>query len=348
MEISSGVIAGIYSYIHTAVLQLLPSFGYATALSIFLALLIFAIIIAIIITAFALIFGWVERKAIARMQSRRGPTYVGKYGLLQNIADLIKLMAKENIIPDNADKPIFLSMLPLLTAIFILMLFLIPFTKTFIGLDTGIALLVVFTLLSFSPLILFLLGWSSGNKFGSISAQRSAVMLISFEIPLLLVVIAILMLSGSLSFSSIINAQMYTTWYILLMPIGFVIFFIILLAELERPPFDLKEADSELIAGWLTDVSAPYYGLSLLLDYTRMLVGILLITVLFLGGWAGPSILPPYAWIALKVTLLALFIIIIRAAFYRMRLDKVLKLGWTVLMPLALLNLLITFILLVR
>jgi NADH-quinone oxidoreductase subunit H len=155
------------------------------------------------------------------------------------------------------------------------------------------------------------------------------------------------MLSNSLSLTAIVNSQ-NPFWYVLLMPIGFVVFFIVLLAELERPPFDLREADNELIAGWLTDASAPYYALALFLDYIRMFVGTLLITILFFGGWLGPSIIPAFVWLIVKVMILTVFIVLIRATTVRMRIDRVLRLGWEYLTPLAMLNLLITFIIFIR
>ncbi len=347
MAISSGAVALVYSYILNAVQRIAPSFHYASALAIFLSLAVFAVIVVAIATAFALLFGWAERKMLARMQSRRGPTYVGRYGLLQNVADLIKLLTKEHIVPDGADRPVFLMMLPLLVALFMLLLFLLPLTRTFVGIGTSIGLIALFALLSLAPLLVFLAGWTSGNKFGSISAQRSAVMLVSYEAPLLLVVAAVALLAHSFSLAAIVGAQA-RHWFILYMPIGFALFFILMLVETERPPFDLKEADIELVAGWLTDVSAPYYALYLLLDYIRMLVGALLISALFLGGWLGPAALPPYAWMLVKVAVISVFIVVIRATMYRMRLDRAIRLGWAYLLPIAMANLALTFILFVR
>ena len=316
-------------------------------LSFVISFLIFIIILSIIFMAFSYIFSWVERKIIGRAQSRHGPTYVGPFGLLQNLADLVKLITKENIMPDNADKRLYPMILPALVALFVLILVFLPFTNAFVGIDTTIGLLAVFVLLSFSPLLMFLAGWTSGNKFGSISAQRSIVIMVSYEVPMFLVFAAAAMLSGSLNISTIVNSQA-NLWYIIAMPIGFVVFFIVMLAELERPPFDLKEADNELIAGWLTDASPPYYALALMLDYTRMFVGALLISLIFLGGWLGPSIIPAFAWLMIKVVLLTMFIVIVRATSVRMRLDRVLRLGWVYLMPAAMLNLLITFIVFVK
>ncbi len=341
MGISSGFVGSFYNYAQSVLPPALGQYSWVVALLI--ALIVFTIILSIIFSIFAYVFGWIERKVMARMQSRHGPTYVGPYGFLQNLADLIKLIAKEHIVPDAADKPLFLTSIPLLLAIFVLMLVFIPFTENFVGIGTSIALIVVFMLLSFTPLLVFIAGWTSGNKFGSISAQRSVVMMLSYEIPIVLVIAAVAFLANSYNLTSIVNSQS-GGWYILLMPLGFIVFFIALLGELDRPPFDLREADSELIAGWLTDVSAPYYGLVLFLDYTRMFVGTLLISVLFLGGWLGPSFIPSFVWLMVKVVLLSLFIIVIRATTVRMKMDRLLRLGWLYLMPLSVINLLITFV----
>jgi NADH-quinone oxidoreductase subunit H len=346
IQISSPAIASYFTFVYD---KLSPFVGPPVLwpLAFLVSFLVFIVILSVLFSIFAYVFGWIERKIIGRAHSRHGPTYVGPFGFLQNLADLVKLISKENILPDRADKPLFQMVLPALVTLFILILVFLPFTNAFVGIGTTISLLAVFVLLSFSPILLFLAGWTSGNKFGSISAQRSVVIMISYEIPMFLVVAAVAMLSNSLSLTSIVNAQSQL-WYVLLMPIGLVVFFIVLLAELERPPFDLREADSELIAGWLTDSSPPYYALALFLDYIRMFVGALLVTILFFGGWLGPRIIPPFAWLMLKVALLTIFIVVIRATSVRMRIDRVLRLGWQYLTPLAMLNLLITFIIFVR
>ncbi len=347
MEISSLAVKSYFYFIYNLLHPYLGSSVANEAISLLIGVVIFCIILAVMISVFGVMYGWAERKVIARMQARHGPTYVGKFGLLQNVADLIKLLAKENIIPDLSDKRVFPWVLPLVFASFALMLAFTPFTSKFIGLDTSVAVILVFALLSASPVLMFLAGWTSGNKFGSISAQRSIAIMISYEIPLMLVVIAAVMTAHSLDFMNIVSAQSHL-WNIVAMPIGFIVFFIVLLAELERPPFDLLEADSELISGWLTDVSPPYYALALLTDYARMLFGVLIISVMFLGGWLGPAPIPPYAWMAIKVVVLALAIIAFRATFFRMRIDRLIRAGWNYLMPLSMLNLLITFLLFVR
>lgn len=344
MDISSPAVSNYFSLINGA----LRSVGLnSTAASLTLSLLAFFIILSIIVSVASYLLGWFERKIIARAQSRHGPTYVGKFGILQNLADIIKLISKESIIPDLADKPVFLLVLPIFVASMILVITFVPFTQSFIGINTSLGLFAVFVIISFSPLLLFLAGWTSGNKFSSISAQRSVVMMVSYEIPMFVVIASVAMLSGGFGFINIVSSQA-ALWNAVRMPIGFIIFFIVILAELERPPFDLREADSELIAGWLTDVNAPYFSLALLLDYTRMFLGSLLIVVLFLGGWLGPTLIPALMWLMIKVLIVSFFIILIRATMVRMRVDKAMKLGWLYLTPLAIVNLLLTFIIFVR
>jgi NADH-quinone oxidoreductase subunit H len=345
MQIESSFISSVYSFFYNLTAYSLGSF-WANVASIIAAFVVFAVLLGFLVAVFSYLFGWLERKLIARVHSRHGPTYVGKFGLLQNMADIVKLISKGSFIPKKADKVLFRIALPLLYALFVMILAFIPITGSFVGIDATLGLIIVFLILSFAPLLLFIQGWSSGNKFSSISAQRSVVLMVSYEIPLLLVIAAIAMLSNSFSISSIVASQS-SMWYIVLMPLGFIVFFIVMLAELERPPFDLREADNELVAGWLTDMGPPYYALALFLDYTRMFVGTLLISLLFLGGWLGPSFLPASLWIMIKVVLLCVLIVVIRVAMMRMRIDRVLRVGWLYLVPLAVVNLLITFILFV-
>lgn len=307
-----------------------------------LAIVAFGIVLLIMISIFDYLYGWFERKLMAKLQFRHGPTLVGKYGILQNLADIIKLLSKETIIPDNANKYLFLIGIPAMLSLFIFLIYLIPITSTIYGIDLSIGLLLLFALLSFSPLLVFITGWASGNKFASISSQRSVMMLISYEIPMLLVIAGIGVAAHSYDFLNIVNAQS-TIPFAILMPIGFVIFSIAMLAELERPPFDIREADSELIAGWLTDVSSPYYAIALFIDYSRVLLGSLLLVVLFFSGWLGPSILPAFIWMAIKVLIVATALIFIRVSTVRMKINRLLNLGWMYMTPLAVINLLYIF-----
>ncbi|MFP3278584.1 MAG: complex I subunit 1 family protein [Candidatus Micrarchaeota archaeon] len=308
-------------------------------------LVVEVIVIFILIVFFDYIFGWLERKSIAKAQFRHGPTYVGKFGILQNLADIIKLLAKENIIPKNADKLVFSTAPLLLLALFIFLIYLLPFSNS-LGIAISVGLLAIFVLLSFAPLLIFLTGAASGNKFSLISAQRSVIMSLAYEVPLILSVAAVALYAGSFNIANIVNSQAKIP-FIALMPIGFIVFFIAMLAELERPPFDLREADSELIAGWLVDVGAPYYAVALFVDYTRMFLGSLLISLLFLGGWLGPY-LPSLIWLLIKAFVVAVVVVIIRATTVRMRLDRLMRFGWFWLLPLAVLNIILTFMLFVK
>ncbi len=307
--------------------------------------LIFGVVMLLVITAFDYIFGWIERKLVAKIHLRHGPTKTGKYGLLQNAADFLKLFAKENIIPARANKLLFLSTLPIVAAIFAFIVLILPFQQNLYGVNLSLGLLLAFVLLSFVPILIFIAGWASANKFAAIAAQRSVILLVSYEIPLFLAIGAVALFAGSFNFIQIVSSQ-NAWWNVILMPIGFVVFFIALMAELERPPFDLREADSELIAGWLTDVGAPLYAISLFIDYTRVFMGSLLVSILFLGGWLGPSILPGAVWLGIKVLVVAIFVVILRATTPRMKLDGILRLGWKWLIPLGIINLFLSYLIL--
>jgi len=305
----------------------------------------YAIGVAILIMAFAYFLGWLERKIIAKVQARHGPTVVGKYGLLQNLADFMKLLAKSNFFPKSSDKLLFAVALPAMLALSIFLILLLPLApSTGIGNMTN-GLLIVFALFAFMPLLIFINGIASGNKFGEISAQRSVIMIMSYEIPMLIVIASIGMLAHSYDLVNIVESQAHI-WYIFLMPLGFFVFFVAMLAELERSPFDLREADSELIAGWLTDVSAPYYTLALFLDYTKMFLGSLIVVILFFGGWSGYGLLPVF-WLVVKALIFAIFVMLLRATAVRMKLDRLLRFGWLALMPLALINLIVAYLLFV-
>lgn len=329
--------------ISSLIANLFPGTG---VLSVAADAIVYGIAILVLIGVFDYFFGWLERKVIAKIQGRHGPTYVGKYGLLQNLADIVKLLSKEHALPQNADALLFVYTIPLLLAASIFMVLLLPFSPVLIESNLSLGMLVIFVVLSFMPLMIFVNGFASGNKFAAISAQRSVIMLVSYEIPLLIVIATIGALSGGYNIAAIIGAQA-NGWFVLATPIGFAIFFIVMLVELERPPFDLREADSELIAGWLTDVSSPFYSLALFLDYTKVLLGSLLIAILFFGGWLGP-VLPPVVWLLLKGFIIAFFIIIIRATTMRMRMDGLLRLGWLWLVPLSVVNLIITYLIFIK
>lgn len=311
-----------------------------------IGIIIYVVIVSIIFSIFGYMVGWLERKLIARAQYRHGPTYVGMWGILQNMADLIKLLAKSDVVLDNADRFIFIISIPLILALSVFLVLLLPYSPVLQATNLGFGLLMIFTVIAFFPILLFSAGFSSANKFANISAQRSVLILLGYELPMLLVVASVALLANGYNLQSIIAMQS-NSYFALLMPIGLFVFFVAMLAEFERPPFDLREADSELIAGWLTDISAPYYALTLFIDYARMFLGSVLIAILFFGGWLGPPLLPPLFWLIAKAFIISIFIIMVRATTFRMRIDRILRFGWWWLIPLSLINLIITYIIFV-
>jgi NADH-quinone oxidoreductase subunit H len=334
----------MYSPTISSILNFLSGYTNFQQTALFASFIIYGIAVLIFLSVFDYAYGWAERKVMAKAQGRHGPNTVGRYGILQNLADIVKLLSKESILPEGANKYLLYISVPSMLALLVFLEFLLPLTPSVYGIDISVGMLLVFTLLSFTPILVFVAGWASGNRFASIGSQRSVMMLIAYEIPMLLVMAGVALAARSFDFISIVSAQSQLP-FIILMPIGFVIFFIVMLAELERPPFDIREADSELIAGWLTDISAPFYAQALFIDYTRVLVGSSLITLLFLGGWNGPSILPPIAWFLAKILAVALTFIIIRISTVRMRIDRLVHIGFVYLLPLAVLNIILVFFL---
>lgn len=310
------------------------------------ALAEYAILVVLLVIAFDYAFGWAERKIIARIQSRRGPVRAGRYGLLQNFADLMKLLSKEDVTPRTAGGFLFKASLFAMPAVFVFLVMLIPLSPTSLAGSISLGMLVVFVILSFVPALVAVCGLSSGSRYAEIGAQRAAIAQFGYGLPMVLVVAAAAMLAGNYGFNGIVGAQS-NAWFILLMPIGFIVFFIALPANLGKPPLDAGETDSELVAGWLTDTSAPYYALALFADYTRMFLGGLMVSILFLGGWLGP-VLPPVAWLLIKTFIVLLAVTVVRTALASMRIDRILRFGWLALLPLAALNLIIVSMLFLR
>ena len=313
-----------------------------------------------------------ERKIAARIQDRRGPMlsfrafrelgedlageaptwrFKGNYsgiGIIQNMADGIKAITKELIIPNKADKFLF-SMGPIIfisSSVFLLVLF--PLSDRFAASAAPAGLMVIMAAFSIAPIGVLTSGWASNNKYSMIGGMRSAAQLMSYEIPLLLSMAGVFLLAGSYNPVDIVEQQREATWLFGLpmwnfIPqfIGFIVFMICILAEVERVPFDLPEAEAELVEGWTTEYSGIRYMLFLAAEYIRGFAGAAVATILFLGGWAGPWPVPPEIWFLLKVYLIIIFWIFIRWSVPRIRTDQILELGWKKLLPLSLINILI-------
>jgi NADH-quinone oxidoreductase subunit H len=316
---------------------------------------------------------FVERKMLAKLQLRVGPFYCGKFeGILQLMGDGLKLISKEIIIPAKADKPIFWAAPVIFVATAAAFVALIPVAPGWVVADVDVGLLAVFAIIGFFPIITILSAWSSNSKFPFIGGIRALHQMVSFEIPLILSLLGVVILTGTLNLSEIVVSQSNFPWIIFL-PIGAIIFFITILAELERIPFDLPEAESEIVAGWLTEFSGMIYGLVQLGTYLKLYAFAALFVVLFLGGWTGPMIWPPFPeeiitdgivmgpitakipglpifsqemlngvmWFVLKTVGVIFFILLPRGVFPRIRIDMLLSLGWYKLIGLAFVNIFI-------
>jgi NADH-quinone oxidoreductase subunit H len=288
---------------------------------------------------------WVERKLIAKVQLRVGPQYAGSWeGVLQNFADLFKLLFKEIIIPDEVDKAVYLSVPLALMAISGALLSLVPLGPTTYIADPSIGAIFVFAIISFTPLVVMLAGWSSNNKYSLLGSLRALHQMVAYEIPMILSVLGVVVLSGSLDLVKIVYAQS-SVWFIVLQPLGAIVFFICVLAELERIPFDLPEADTELVAGWQTEYGGMNFGVFQLATYIKFYALAGIFTTFFLGGWSGPGLLPP-VWFILKTFIVMVMMMLPRAVLPRVRIDVLLKGGWSKLMFLAFLNLFIALLVL--
>jgi NADH-quinone oxidoreductase subunit H len=291
----------------------------------------------------------VERKFLGRLQIRYGPNRAGKYGLLQPFADTIKMLTKEDIVPAEADRVIFL-LAPAVVAIEALLIFaVVPFgaSITLLGkkipmviTDLNVGLLYVFALASLGVYGVALGGWASNSKYSLLGGIRGAAQMISYELSLGLSLVPIVMLARSFSLVDIVRAQADYP-FILVQPISFIIFLISAVAETKRIPFDLPEAENELGAGYHTEYSGMRFGLFFLGEYVNLQVLGALVAVFFLGGWHGP-LLPPVVWFLIKVLAIALLMIWVRGTLPRLRYDQLMHLGWKVLVPVALLNIVAT------
>lgn len=300
---------------------------------------IFAVIIIVFVLAFVMGFIWFERRAMAVMQARLGPNRAGPFGLLQPVADALKVMLKEDIVPSKADKLVH-WLAPLVAFVPVLMVFaVVPFQGGAILADLNIGILYVVAISSVATVGIFMAGWASNNKYSLLGAMRQVASVVSYEIPVVLSIVGVVLLAGSLSMQQIVAAQDIP--FILLQPLGFLLFFIGALAEINRAPFDLMEADSEIVAGFHIEYSGMKFALFYLVEYAEALVISAIVTTLFLGGWRGP-LLPDWLWFLVKVAIVFFVIVWVRTTVPRLRIDQLMALAWKFLFPLALLNLLIT------
>jgi NADH-quinone oxidoreductase subunit H len=288
----------------------------------------------------ALFLIWMERKVSAHMQLRPGPMEVGWHGAIQTVADAVKLMGKELITPEEVDKPIF-WLAPIVIFLPVLLSFLvIPFSKTWIIKDLNVGIILILGFSTLAVLAILMAGWSSNNKYSVFGAIRSVAQNVAYEIPLLITVMSIILMVGSFKLSDIVAAQS-RYWFVAVQPLAFILYIICATAETNRAPFDLPEAESELVAGFHTEYTGMRFALFFLAEYTNMFIVAAIATVLFLGGWRGPF-LPGVIWFLLKVYAIIFVLMWFRWTFPRVRFDQLVTFAWKILIPLAFVNLLIT------
>jgi NADH-quinone oxidoreductase subunit H len=282
---------------------------------------------------------YIERRVLGRMQSRLGPNRTGPFGLLQVVADGIKLLLKENIVPSNADKVVHV-LAPVVALVPAMMIFaVVPFQDGALLADLNIGILYIVAISSISTVGVFMAGWGSNSKYSLLGAMRNIAAVVSYEIPMVLAIVGVVLVAGSLSMNDIVLAQNIP--FILLQPLGFLIFFTAGCAEINRSPFDLMEADSEIVAGFHTEYSGMRFVIFYMAEYTEAIAISAIITTLFLGGWRGP-LLPPWLWFIIKVIIVFFLMVWTRTTLPRVRIDQLMALAWKFLLPLALINLFVT------
>ena len=302
-------------------------------------LIIAGVLIVLLTIAAGLIF--VERRLLALWQDRLGPNRVGPFGLLQVVADVIKIFFKEDWIPRFADRTIFIIAPGIILASILLSFAIIPFAPNIFVADLNVGLLFFFGMSSLGAYSIVLGGWASNNKYSLLGAMRGAAQMISYEVFMGLSLMGVVMLTGSFSMVDIVEAQR-KVWFVVPQFLGFLIFMIAGLAESHRIPFDIPEAEGELIAGFHSEYSGMKFGMFFVGEYLGITLISALVTTLFFGGWLGPAFLPPVAWFFIKVFVFITFIILLRAALPRPRYDQLMGFGWKILLPLSLLNLIVT------
>jgi len=292
---------------------------------------------------------WMERKVIARVQIRYGPNRAGPFGLLQPIADTVKLLTKEDIVPAAADRLIFTHAPAVAFTIAVMPAITIPLAGGLIVSDLNVGILYVIAVSSLATVPVIMAAWGSNNKYSLLGGMRAVAQSLSYEIPLVLSVVGVIALTGSLSMVRIVEAQK-DTWFILLQPLGFAVFYLAAIAEMGRIPFDMPESESELVAGFHTEYSGMKFALLLFAEYIHMILATALIVILFLGGWHLPFVtLPPLLQAVVFMGKMCTVIFILmwtRGTLPRVKINVMTAIGWKILIPVALFNIFITGILL--
>ena len=299
-----------------------------------------AIVLAIGVLAFAAVLIFIERRVLALWQDRHGPNRVGWGGSLQIVADVVKLIFKEDWMPRFVDRPTFLLAPAVAMGVFLLGYVIVPVTPGIGVADFSIGVLFFFALAGLAVYAVMLAGWSSNNKYALLGGLRSAALMFSYEVFMGIALMGVVIQSGSFNLRAIVDAQRHV-WHVVPQFLGFCLFFVACVATTHRHPFDLPEAEQELAAGYHTEYSGLKFGMFMMAEYLGLVLVSALLVTLFFGGWHGPW-LPPFAWFVIKTGCFIVLFVLMRAALPRPRYDQVMAVGWKVCLPLALANMLVT------
>ncbi len=303
--------------------------------------ILFILILLVVLMSVSAGLIWLERRLLALWQDRYGPNRVGPFGLLQVLADIIKIFTKEDWIPPFADKAVFV-IAPAIILVTVLMSFaIIPFAPGLQVINPNIGLLFFLAMSSLGVYGVVLAGWSSDSKYALLGSLRAAAQMLSYEVFMGLSLMGVVLLAGSFNLVRIVKAQQ-NLWFFVPQILGFIIFLIAGVAETRRLPFDLPESENGLVAGFHTEYSGMKFGMFFVGEYLGITLIAAMIVTLFFGGWLGPALLPPFVWFILKTFVIICFFILLRAALPRPRPDQLMSFGWKVMLPLALLNLVVT------
>jgi NADH-quinone oxidoreductase subunit H len=330
--------------------DLLTGWGLPPVWTTILLLVVGVVVLAAFVLLVDILLVWVERKVVARFQDRLGPNRLGPFGLIQPLADVIKLLIKEDITPNGADRIVF-NLAPILTLAAVLLIWaVIPLAPTILGADINVAVLYIIAVGAIGTLSIIMAGWASNNKYALLGAFRTVAQMISYEVPMVIIILIPVLLSHSMGMSNIVKEQ--TIWYILVVPVAALIFLITSIAEIGRSPFDLIEAESEIVAGFHIEYTGMKFGLFYAGELLHALTIGAIFSTLFLGGWSGPGVSLPYVgpllgvfYLFLKSFLIYFVIMWIKYSMPRIRIDHMLSFNWKFLTPIALALLVVVAIL---
>ena len=318
----------------------LTGLGLSVGWADFILLVVQWVCIIIIVTLNVIVLIWLERKISGFIQQRLGPNRLGPFGMFQTIADAIKLLTKEDIIPSATDKLIFRTAPMFFIIISVMLYVVLPMGENMVIADLNAGVFYFISVGSLTTICLLMAGWGSNNKWSLLGAMRSVAQMISYEIPLAFSLLGVIMIAGSMRLSDIAAAQS-NVWFIVLQPVAFITYFIAATAELNRGPFDMPEAEQELTAGAYTEYTGMRWALFFLAEYTNLVAVSALMSTMFLGGWQGPF-LPSWLWIIIKTYLVMIVFMWLKWTFPRIRMDHLMSFSWKVLIPVTLANILVT------